>query len=72
MATRTRSDDVGKRLIEILGLPKETKWCEIRFAVNEIVTIKGEFYLENDRIESFFGFLEDYKANITEGAKNGK
>jgi len=28
--------------------------------------------LENDRIESFFGFLEDYKANITEGAKNGK
>jgi hypothetical protein len=72
MATRTRSNDVGKRLVEILGLPKETKWLEIRFAVDEMVSIKGEFYLEDDQIKSFFGFLKDYKADITEGAKNGK
>jgi hypothetical protein len=71
MATRTRSNDVGKRLVEILGLPKETKWLEIRFAVDEMVSIKGEFYLEDDQIKSFFGFLKDYKADITEGAKNG-
>ena len=66
--------DVGKRLIEVLGLPKETRWCEIRFACDEVISIKGEFYLESDKIESFFGFLEDYKANIkiNEGAKNGK
>ena len=61
---------IGKRLIEALGLPKETRWCEIRFACDEVVSIKGEFYLEDDRVEPFFGFLEDYKANINEGVKN--
>ena len=55
---------IGKRLIESLGLPKETKWCEIRFAYDELISIKGEFYLENNKVESFFGFLEYYKANI--------
>ena len=71
MAT-VHSNDIGKRLVEVLGLPKETRWCEIRFAYNEVVSIKGEFYLEGNEIESFFGFLEDYKANITEGVKNEK
>ena len=64
-----RSDDIGKKLVEVLGLPKETKWLEIRLAAGEAITVKGQFYMNQVQLESFYGFIKDYKADITEGAK---
>ena len=59
-----RSDEVGKKLVEVLGLPSETKWLEIRFAAGEAVTVKGQFYMNQVQLESFYGFLKDYKADL--------
>ena len=59
-----KSDDIGKRLIEILGLPKETRLLEIRLEAGSIATIKGEFYISPDQLKSFCGVFEDYKADI--------
>jgi len=36
--------DLGKKLIDCLGLPKHTKRFELRVAHNEIVTIKCEYH----------------------------
>lgn len=35
---------VGRELIKILGLPKKTVSFEIRFAYDEVVTVRCEFY----------------------------
>ena len=38
------SQEVGPRIVELLGLPKGTIWFELRCAVNEMVTVKCEYY----------------------------
>ena len=40
--------DIGPSLIKALGLPKQTVWFELRCAVNEIVTVKCEYWPEGD------------------------
>jgi hypothetical protein len=37
-------ETLGKLLIDALGLPKYTKWLELRVAVDEIVTVKCGYY----------------------------
>ena len=65
------SDDVGKELVDILELPPNTKSVEIRFASGEAITVRGQFYMNQSQVRSFFGFLEDlkYKLVKNEGAE---
>jgi len=66
------SNDIGKELVDILELPPNTKSIEIRFASGEAVTVRGQFYMNQSQVRSFFGFLEDHKYKLVknEGAKN--
>ena len=66
-----RSDDIGKKLIEVLGLPKETRRLGIILEAGKMAIIEGDFYIKPDQLESFYGVFENYKVNITEGVKNG-
>ena len=70
-AKMVRSDDIGKKLIEVLGLPKETRRLEIILEAGKIAIIEGDFYIKSGQLESFYGVFKDYKSDITEGAKNG-
>ena len=65
------SNDIGKELVDILELPPNTKSVEIRFASGEAVTVRGQFYISQSKLESFFGFLEDHKYKLVknEGAE---
>ena len=45
------SNDVGAKLIEILGLPKETKSVSLRFAVDEVVTAEVVYLLNEEQCE---------------------
>ncbi|PUA17280.1 hypothetical protein C7W93_15220 [Glaciimonas sp. PCH181] len=40
--------EIGPDLINALGLPRHTRSFELRCAVDEIVTVKCEYYLEGD------------------------
>jgi len=60
-----RSDDIGKKLIEVLGLPKETRRIEIILEAGKMAIIEGDFYIKSDQLESFYGVFENYKADIT-------
>ena len=55
------SVEFGGRIAEILGLPKHTRSFELRCAVNEIVTIKCEFYPEIDGVKQLETIFKDYK-----------
>ena len=37
---------IGKELAEIIGLPKRTRWFELRCAVGEAVTVRCEVLLD--------------------------
>lgn len=37
---------LGPQLVALLGMPKTTRSFELRCAVNELVTVKCEYYLE--------------------------
>jgi hypothetical protein len=37
---------LGPQLVSLLGMPKTTRSFELRCAVNELVTVKCEYYLE--------------------------
>jgi len=52
--------EFGEKMLKILGLPKGTKWFELRFAVGEIVTVKGQFYPECGA-QKFIDFLNQYE-----------
>lgn len=49
-------------LIKILGLPKKTRWFELRVATNEIVTIKCGYVPEIDDTNK--GELEEVLAEF--------
>jgi hypothetical protein len=52
-------NQIGKKLIEGLGLPKNTVSFELRCAVDEIVTVKCEYFPEgSDAIETL---INDYR-----------
>jgi len=38
------SNYIGAKFVKLLGLPKHTKWFELRVTVNEAVTVKCEYY----------------------------
>ena len=63
-AKMVRSDDIGKKLIEVLGLPKETRRIEIILEVGKMAIIEGDFYIKPDQLELFYGVFENYKADI--------
>ena len=54
------ANDIGKEFIEMLGLPKETKWFEIRFHVDEAVTIKCEHYANEASLNLIKTILREY------------
>jgi hypothetical protein len=53
------SDEFGAEIIEILGLPKETRKVEIIFESRKAIKIKGEFYTEHKYIDKFCAVLKN-------------
>lgn len=47
------SHEIGGKLVELLGLPKNTTWVEVRFAANEPIRVKCGYYPEEMK-----GFVE--------------
>lgn len=55
------SQSVGKKLIEILGLPMETKSVSLRFAVDEAVTAEVVYLLNEEQCEKLLEVVALYK-----------
>jgi hypothetical protein len=51
--------DLGHRLVPLLGLPPHTLWFELRCAANEFVTVKCEYAPDIDK--SFDTVLAEYE-----------
>jgi hypothetical protein len=45
-------NELGSKLVKLFGLPKYTKYFELIVNVNEAVTIKCEYYPEDDILRS--------------------
>lgn len=60
--------NVGDKLKFALGLPAHTKGFEIRCYVNEIVTIKCEYYPEIEGIIQLETVLKEYELHEKENA----
>lgn len=53
---------IGPKLINALGLPRTTKWFELRCAVDEVVTVKCCYYPEvSDGGQELVGILSEYQ-----------
>lgn len=52
---------VGKELLEILGLPERTVSFEIRFAYDEVVTVRCEFYPDVPDSEDIATVFRNYR-----------
>lgn len=48
----------GKRLIEALDLPATTMSVEIRFAADEVVTVRCEYSADDGEVERLVKLLE--------------
>ena len=51
---------LGDRLKDMMGLPKNTRGFELRCYVNEIVTVKCEYYPEIDDVEQFASVIKKF------------
>jgi hypothetical protein len=54
----TTGNIVGPQFLEILGLPKNTRWFELRCAVDEVVSVTACHVVE---VENEHGFIDHYK-----------
>lgn len=61
MAIVRNSDNLGNKLLHILGLPEYTIWFEIGFKVGEIVTVTCAYYPDLGKPEKGKEFLEIIK-----------
>ena len=61
---------IGKKLIEILGLPARTRWFELRVATNELVTIKCG-YLPDIKEGAIEEVLAEYELHLKHSAPRG-
>lgn len=60
--THLDSMKIGPKLINALGLPPQTKWFELRCAVNEIVTVKCCYYPEvSDDGDELVAIMSEYR-----------
>lgn len=46
--TYIQGQEFGSRIIKALGLPNNTRSIEIRIAVNEIVTVRCEYFPDTE------------------------
>ena len=58
MALDPHTNEFGGRMLKLFCLPEGTIWFELRCAVNEAVTVKGQFYLEHG--DELLDFLNQY------------
>lgn len=55
------AQELGQKLCDALGLPKNVRWFELRVAVDEAVTVKCEYFPESDGGELLESVLAEYK-----------
>lgn len=58
--------DIGKKLTDALGLPKNIISFELRVAVDEIVTIKCTYYPENINIDEVEKQFAEFQLSLKE------
>jgi hypothetical protein len=61
MAEYVRGKILGGMLAKALNLPKHTMAFELRCAMNEIVTVKCEYYPEIDGVMSLIPVIKEYR-----------
>lgn len=61
---------IGKKLIEGLGLPKNTVSFELRCAANEVVSVRCEYLVEGE--EAFDTLINDYQLVAVGGTIRAK
>lgn len=47
-ADNKKGQELCDYLRKELGVPESSKWFEVRFAVGEIITVKCEYFVEED------------------------
>jgi len=60
MAEYVRGKILGGMLAKALNLPKNTKSFELRCAMNEIVTVKCEYFPDMDGIQKVIPVIKEY------------
>lgn len=53
--------DFGRRMCEILGLPKATRGFELRCYCDELVSVKCEYYPTKKQCEQLAIFFQEYE-----------
>jgi len=70
MATLIRSNDLGSKLIDILGMPKHTTEFNINFKAGDLVKIECKFFpeteLEKETIDEVVCIFKEYTLNKKE------
>jgi hypothetical protein len=61
MKKMVTGDELGRRLVDVLGLPKTTKGFELRCYVDETVSIKCEYFPEMNGTEAAETIFVDYE-----------
>ena len=74
MTAKTRSKaELGKALIEALGLPKKTSWVELRVAANEPVTVRCGYWPDALTVEAVEELCTELKVlHLKEVAPNAQ
>ena len=52
---------LGETLVKMLGLPKHTRGFELRCYVNEVITVKCEYYPEEKGVAQLELILKEYE-----------
>lgn len=57
------SIDFGEKIIRCLGLPRGTKRFELHCGVDEIITVKCEYYpyIDDNSAKEFVSILSEYE-----------
>ena len=61
MPEYVRGKVLGSMLVKALNLPKHCKAFELRCALNEIVTVKCEYFPEIDGVLSMIPVIKEYR-----------
>jgi hypothetical protein len=58
------AQQLGQKLCEALGLPKNVLWFELRVAYDEAVTVKCEYHPERDDGKPLEAVLAEYEFEV--------
>lgn len=68
MARAVMAEDVGLKVAEVLGFPKEgLKEIEIKIKAGEFVRVIADYYVDDDTFSRFFYLIDKLEAKEEDG-----